>query len=698
MLWTILLAAALLWPGRALSAFDGMPLDRPAEAIAIGVVVPALWWARRGFLEGALARALIVGLLAVKCAGALLLTQHGLCARFTTAAPFHAEVLTIPVDEPRGFLRSWDVRADWRSATPACTAVVGRPYPTASSFPAWFLNITDAAAPGTRSVMLDVNGFARVRTAGRFSLDLGRDMVVTGEIGGQAVRSADGATVAVPLAAGVHAIDLHARLTGDRWALVPRWNGFDAFTQTTLTVAQPGTADRLLAAPIALATAALVAALIVSWLWSFFAAQRTSPSALAWCAVATLLLATAGATGRFERFAALLLFAGALVPVAAPQRNLRGAFLLLGVPWLALFAARALPLVGHFSAYSSDDWLAYQVAGYRIVMNGFWLQGGSPLFDYQPLYRWITGLLHLAFGDSSVGETYSDAACLLVGGLLAFQIGRSVAGFRAGLLAGAATLSTFTLGTIWYFVGRGLSETAASGFLFLAAFFMLRARLGGVTPAVVAGVMATLMFYARLNHLLFALCLPVLVWPLRTPASLGDWRRAASVVRTKAALIYGVVLSAGLVAFAARTWWYSGVFSIFFGTSLKNNDTGLRLTTIGSPEVWRRIGHSLWALIWMNEPARPDARAVFVASGVALAALALTQVPRVSRLPASVALACVAAMLSALFVHTHNYPGRMTIHLVPFTAALAVIATTRAFVALSNGGGAARARAGATAV
>jgi len=55
-------------------------------------------------------------------------------------------------------------------------------------------------------------------------------------------------------------------------------------------------------------------------------------------------------------------------------------------------------------------------------------------------------------------------------------------------------------------------------------------------------------------------------------------------------------------------------------------------------------------------------------------------------------------MLSALFVHTHNYPGRMTIHLVPFTAALAVIATTRAFVALSNGGGAARARAGATAV
>ena len=160
-----------------------------------------------------------------------------------------------------------------------------------------------------------------------------------------------------------------------------------------------------------------------------------------------------------------------------------------------------------------------------------------------------------------------------------FRSVRSVAGFRAGLLAGAATLSTFTLGTIWYFVGRGLSETAASGFVFLAVLFMLRARLGGTAPAAAAGVMAVLMFYARLNHLLFALAMPLLLWPLRTPARLGDWRRAVPLVRVKAALIYGAVLSPRASPFAARTWWYTGVFSIVLGTSLKNNDTGLRLTT-----------------------------------------------------------------------------------------------------------------------
>ena len=687
LLWTMLLAAALLWPGHALAAFDGMPLDGAAQAVGVGMVGPMLWWAHRRFLDNRTARTLIVALLAVKCMGAALLTQQGLCARFTTASPFRTEVLTIPIDEPDGFLRSWDVRAGWRTPAPACTAIVARPFATVSSFPAWFLNITDFASDGHRDFTLDVNGDARIREAGVFALELDRDMTVTGRIGGHDIASAAGSTVSVPLAAGVHHLDLHARLTGDRWKFVPLWNGRDAFAETAMTVAQPGVADRFLATPIALATVVLVVALAGAWTWSFLAGQRASPWLLAWCAAATMLLVAAGVTGRFERLAGLFLFAGALVPVAAPQRNLRGAFLLLGVPWLAFFAARSLPLVGHFSAYSNDDWLAYQAAGYRVFMNGFWLEGGSKLFDYQALYRWISGLLHLVFGDSSVGETYWDAACLLMGGLLAFRIARSVAGFRAGLMAGAATLSTFTLGTIWYFVGRGLSETAASGFACLAAFYLLRARLGRAAPAAAAGVFATLMFYTRLNHLLFALCLPMLLWPLRTSARLRDWWRAAAVVRIKALLIYGAVFSAGVFAFAARTWWFTGIFSVFLGTSLKNNDTGLRLSTVASPDVWRRIGHSLWSLVWMNEPAGPDVRAVFVASGVALAVLAVAQLPHASRLPASTALVCLGAMLSALFVHSHNYPGRMTIHLVPFAAALTVIGATRVFEAFQNGVG-----------
>ena len=84
----------------------------------------------------------------------------------------------------------------------------------------------------------------------------------------------------------------------------------------------------------------------------------------------------------------------------------------------------------------------------------------------------------------------------------------------------------------------------------------------------------------------------------------------------------------------------------------------------------------------MNEPPRPDVRAAWVVSGVLLAALAMLQTPRVRQLPAAVSLVALGALISALFVHTHNYPGRMSIHLVPFAA----VVTTCAIAAVAREG------------
>jgi uncharacterized protein with NRDE domain len=178
-----------------------------------------------------------------------------------------------------------------------------------------------------------------------------------------------------------------------------------------------------------------------------------------------------------------------------------------------------------------------------------------------------------------------------------------------------------------------------------------------------------------------------LLLPLSTPMRLSALARGVRQVRLASAATYTAVLAAGVALFAARTWWYTGVFSLLYGTSLKNNDTGLRVSTLASVAPWQKVAHSLSALVWMNEPPRPDPRALLVASGVALAALAVAQVPRASQLPASIALVCLGGTLSALFVHTHGYPGRMTIHLVPFAAALAVIGATRVFESYQNGVG-----------
>ena len=88
-------------------------------------------------------------------------------------------------------------------------------------------------------------------------------------------------------------------------------------------------------------------------------------------------------------------------------------------------------------------------------------------------------------------------------------------------------------------------------------------------------------------------------------------------MRLTSAAAYGAVFAAGVALFAARTWWYTGAFSLLYGTSLKNNDTGLRISTVLSAAPWQKVAHSLSALVWMNEPPRPDPRALLVAGGVA---------------------------------------------------------------------------------
>src|SRR5262249_35106161 len=154
-----------------------------------------------------------------------------------------------------------------------------------------------------------------------------------------------------------------------------------------------------------------------------------------------------------------------------------------------------------------------------------------------------------------------------------------------------------------------------------------------VPSAAGAAILAVLMFYTRLNHLIFGLVLVALLVPTTVPSTVSRVVAAIRRLDPGPVVAYVATFAIGVALFAARTWWFTGVFSILYGTSLKNNDTGLRVTTIASPEVWRRIGHGLACLVWMNEPPSPDPRALLVVAGALLSAAALMQIPRVDRLP-----------------------------------------------------------------
>ena len=178
-MWTFLLAAAVLWPGRVLSPLDGAPLNGQAEAVVIGIVLPVLWWLDGDFLARPVARAAIVALLALKLTTSVVLPQHGLCAHFSTTAPLSGEISTISIDEPAGILRSWDVRSGWSAAAPRCTAILDRAYKSRTEFPAAFLNILNAIRPDANDLALDVAGSVTVDRDGTFVAPPVSTMLVT---------------------------------------------------------------------------------------------------------------------------------------------------------------------------------------------------------------------------------------------------------------------------------------------------------------------------------------------------------------------------------------------------------------------------------------------------------------------------------------------------------------------------------------
>lgn len=668
--WPLLAVAALAWPARVLGPLDGWPLNGRAEALLIGLVVPTLLWFDRRPLNHALLRGCVVALIAAKLA-AYAVTPQGLCARFSAAAPFIGETHTIPVVEHDGWLRSWDVRSNWRDATPACTAILDRSYASTREFPAWFVNLVNAIRPAQPDVSAAITGYITVDADGTLTLPVSDGTQFSGTVGAAQVDTRQ-QPVSVALSVGAHPIALSGTLRGDGWRFQPAWNGGDAWAAARFTRSAPSGLD-VLATPISVATTLLGALLIAGWLALALASWRSEMPLLAWALAASVLLGVSASMQGVNRFAALLLGAAVFVPVSTARRNLRAAFLLVGVPWLAFFAVHATPAFGIVTSYSHDDWLAYQVAAYRIYMHGYWLEGGNLAFDYQPLYRWIAGAIHVMFGDSSAGEILVDASALLAGALIAFALVKRAAGFRWAIGTAAAVLATFAAGTPWHFIGRGLSEIAGAGFAFLAAFCLMRGKLGRMRTIVAAGVFAGLVFYTRMNFLIAAAALVALLLPTRTPAAVASLAPAVRRLRMKPAAIYAGVMALSVALFMTRTWWYTGQFSALHGTSLKNNDIGLRVTTVFDAEVWERIRHSVASLVFMNEPPQFDPRAIVVVAGSLAVLLAALQVPVLRRMPASLTLVTLGMFVSAFVVHTHNYPGRMSIPLVPFACAAAVI-------------------------
>ena len=216
--------------------------------------------------------------------------------------------------------------------------------------------------------------------------------------------------------------------------------------------------------------------------------------------------------------------------------------------------------------------------------------------------------------------------------------------------------------------------------LYLASFALLRAREEGWRVALLAGACATLAFFTRLNHLPLVIVLVALTLPLSLPA--GSLTRVSEVWRQVpkgAAAAYLLCIGAALTAFAARTWYYTGAWSVFAGTTREHNGTGLSLTwgSLASGDTWRRAAESVLMIVTVQDPPRFDIRAVLVVAGVVAAAGALLNAPLLRRLPLGLVLCCLGAIVGGLVARGVAYPGRFSVHLIPIAVALSVCTVTQ---------------------
>lgn len=664
-------AVAVWWPARLAGALDGAPLDGRADALIIGMALPALVAINPRLVRMTVTRGLIVALLLWKGLQALTVAQDGWCLRFTSPVPLFVNDVRVP--------HSWDVRADWRSEPPRCSAVMTRAYRSTEEFPAWFFNLPpsnwgqpadETERPPYTTIALDLSGFLQAAADGVLRLETSGDVRLSAVVDGSAVPAADLAA-GVRLPAGLHDIALSGTLAGEHWRLAPLWNDRPVWRSAVATTTRPGAIDSWLRPWANWIDTLLVGGLLVLAVTQLARRIDDRPAAVV---AALVILAAMASAGRQLLTRAVPLLSIAAVTIRLPRRlqNTLGAHVLIGLPFLALIAVRGLEQIGRTTWYTvGDDWWLFQRFAYRIYLQGYWLEGGEPAFWFQPFYRWIAGALHMTFGDSSVGELFWDGAWAWAGALFAFHVTRGVGGFTWGVAAAVLTLALFTLGPGWYLFGRGLSEITSAGLTYAAALFVLRGRHGARWSLTLAGLCMAIAFYTRLNNLPFAVAVAAFSLPLSQPAG-GWWRVSAWRPRCSRAALTAVAGTAigALVLFSARSYYYTGDLNPFAGTQA--GPRSIWQTTDEGLTPAENLTRSVLMVVSMSDSPRWEPRAIPIAAGLVAAVLALAGVRRFRDLPLNVVVLCVAGMAGAFVAKGSAYPGRFSIHLIPVTVALTV--------------------------
>lgn len=345
---------------------------------------------------------------------------------------------------------------------------------------------------------------------------------------------------------------------------------------------------------------------------------------------------------------------------------------LFGPLLFTFFLARWWPEVGRVEFMSpGDDWFTYQQFGREIFIDGDWLQRAHPVFTYQPLYRYLVGLLHFLFGQSPVAQYLLNVwAILIVAGIVGVLVREYGLPSLPQVAAPWLYLTVVFGSTFLYQVERGLQEHVALLGVMLTAFWLLRYREVGARTALLAAlIFAVLSVWTRLDRAPMVAALALLLYePLQggyRSLLVALWPRlrrrwlSGAMVLVAVALALLAVLGRNFVLGGERVLSYSQRYNAeAISPSLWGRLQGVLIVLSAGPATWNSGAKALIGTL-------PAALILWGGSLPALLSLGYRRGP-LGKISLSLGAVVLGALLPYLFYLPVAYPPRWSVHLLPW--------------------------------
>ncbi len=315
---------------------------------------------------------------------------------------------------------------------------------------------------------------------------------------------------------------------------------------------------------------------------------------------------------------------------------------------------------------STDDWHTYQFLARKIFVDGDIFSLHEGIYKYMPLYRYVVGLWHTIFGQTTLGQDYWDVWCVILSAAMLGSIGMRLSLTPAYAL-GVVWLfvfNCFTDGFVWL-MGRSLQEYTALLFMILALWIIMRRRPVTNRAALLAGLFAMASLWTRLDHIGVILGIALLSLEPARGGVAQSWKSifARIVENYRWITLYIFWVVAAFLAVGTRNYLVGGIFCL---------DDPADLSQISCSTI-PCITHNMKILLSAADPGEISIVSVTLIFGTAMGLLALVWRPAwLCAYPVGLGVAIAGVFAPYFLFEPYGYAPRFSVHLLPL-ACLSVV-------------------------